>query len=178
VAFAVYCVTAGVDWLWESTAVTALGLVCGGLAAVAGGVPRPRAPSFVARVPLIGLAALLLAVQIPVLVGAAQLDESRRSINARRVPEALTQATTAIDAQPWAASGYLQRALVLERSGALRAAAVDARRATRKEPTNWEIWLILGRIEAERGRISEALRASRRAQSLNPRSPLFRSKEP
>jgi Flp pilus assembly protein TadD len=51
---------------------------------------------------------------------------------------------------------------------------MDAQRATRREPTNWQLWLILGRIEAERGRVPAALRAARRAQSLNPRSPLFR----
>ena len=87
--------------------------------------------------------------------------------------DAVSDATTAIDAQPWAASGYLQRALVLEHAGLLGRAALDARRATQKEPTNWQTWLILGRIEAERGRESAALEAARRARALNPRSPLF-----
>jgi Flp pilus assembly protein TadD len=94
------------------------------------------------------------------------------------VDDALSHATTAVDAQPWGASGYLQRALVLERAGVLPAAALDARRATEREPTNWETWLILGRIEAERGRVAVALRAATRARHLNPHSPLFKASPP
>ena len=74
-----------------------------------------------------------------------------------------------------AATGYLQRALVLERGGRLREAARDARSAAEREPTNWQPWLILARIEAERGRVPVALRAARRARAANPRSPLFRT---
>jgi O-Antigen ligase len=172
IALLVFCVTAGVDWMWELTAVTSLGLICGGLAAVAGARAgaRLRLPVRIAA----GLLALLwLAVQLPVLVGATEVRASQRAIEAGRVADAVSDATTAVDAQPWAASGYLQRALVLERAGLLRRAAVDAGRATRKEPTNWHTWLILGRIEAERGREPAALRAARRARALNPRSPLF-----
>jgi hypothetical protein len=172
IALLVFCVTAGVDWMWELTAVPCLGLVCGGLAAVAGarGQARLRLPVRIAA----GLLALLwLAVQLPVLIGAAEVRASQRAVEAGRVADAVSDATTAVDAQPWAASGYLQRALVLERAGLLRRAALDAGRATRKEPANWQTWLILGRIEAERGREAAALRAARRARALNPRSPLF-----
>jgi hypothetical protein len=172
VALLVFCVTAGVDWMWELTAVTCLGLICGGLAAVAGarGDASFRLP---ARIAVALVALLWLAVQVPVLVGAAEVRSSQRAVEAGRVADAVSDATTAIDAQPWAASGYLQRALVLERVGLLRRAALDARRATHKEPTNWQTWLILGRIEAERGREIAALGAARRARALNPRSPLF-----
>ncbi len=44
-ALLVYCVCAGVDWMWESTAVTAVALALGGLAASKGARPaRPSAP--------------------------------------------------------------------------------------------------------------------------------------
>jgi cytochrome c-type biogenesis protein CcmH/NrfG len=68
----------------------------------------------------------------------------------------------------------LQRALVLERQGFLAAAAHDARTAAGKESTNSEIWLILARIEVERGRVAAALAAVRKARELNPRNPAFR----
>jgi hypothetical protein len=175
VAFAVFCLSAGVDWMWELTAVALLGLVCGGLASVAGAsdapAPRLAVPWRVAA----GLAALVcLAVQLPVLLSASEVRYSRQAVAQARVDDALGAADNAIALQPWGASGYLQRALVLERSGALAFAARDARRATTKEPTNWQTWLVLGRIEAERGRAGAALRAARRARQLNPRSPLFR----
>ena len=172
IALLVFCVSAGVDWMWELTAVTCLGLICGGLAAVAGARVEAsiRLP---VRIAAVLLALVWLAVQLPVLVGAAEVRGSQRAIEAGRVPDAVSDATTAVDVQPWAASGYLQRALVLEHAGLLGRAALDARRATQKEPTNWQTWLILGRIEAELGRESAALRAARRARALNPRSPLF-----
>ena len=46
-ALLVYCVCAGVDWMWESTAVTAMALALGGLAAAAGA--RPARPLGAAR---------------------------------------------------------------------------------------------------------------------------------
>ena len=42
------------------------------------------------------------------------------------------------------------------------------------ESDNYENWLILGRIEVERGRTAAGLRAARRAQTLHPRGPEFR----
>jgi Flp pilus assembly protein TadD len=106
-------------------------------------------------------------------MSASELLHSREAIGQGRVQEALSAADAAVGVQPWAASGYLQRALVLERAGVLGVAAREARRATIKEPTNWQTWLILGRIEAERNRVKPAVRAARRARELNPRSPLF-----
>jgi hypothetical protein len=90
-----------VDWLWEVTAVASLGLVCGGLAAVAGGRGDEARPRLVSRLAMTLLAMVLLAVQAPVLISASQVQASRESIGARRVQEALSHATTAIDAQPW-----------------------------------------------------------------------------
>jgi hypothetical protein len=172
VAFGVFCVTAGVDWLWELTAVTALALACAGLAVVAGD-SRPLRLSVPARAAAALVALVWVAVQLPALIGASEVRSSRQAIREGRVQDALSAAGTAITAQPWGASGYLQRALVLERAGALRRAAADARRATDREATNWQTWLILGRIQAERGHIPAALRAARRARELNPHSPLF-----
>jgi Flp pilus assembly protein TadD len=62
---------------------------------------------------------------------------------------------------------------VLEALGDLDEAAVAAREATDREKTNWRNWLTLSRIEAERGRAPEAVRAYERAASLNHHSLLF-----
>jgi hypothetical protein len=172
IALLIFCVTAGVDWMWEVTAVPALGLACGGLAAAIG-TARAPALRIPARAGATFVASLLLAMQLPNLVSAMQIRDSRLAIRAGRIDAAAASATTAIDAQPWAASGYLQRALVLERARMLDDAADDARRAIEHEPTNWEPWLILARIDVERGRTSSGLRAARHARALNPHSPLF-----
>ena len=54
-----------------------------------------------------------------------------------------------------------------------RAAAADLERATEREPTNWRPWLLLARVEAERGRVQAALRDFRKARSLRPHSAFF-----
>jgi Flp pilus assembly protein TadD len=63
--------------------------------------------------------------------------------------------------------------LVLERVGQLAQAERATAQAIRNERDNWELWLILGRVRAERGRLVAALAAVREARRLNPRSPLF-----
>ena len=60
-----------------------------------------------------------------------------------------------------------------EQIGELGDAAAAARAATEREATNWRTWLVLSRIEAERGRAAAAVRAFRRARSLNPHFSLF-----
>lgn len=171
-ALLVFCVCAGVDWMWESTAVTAMAVALGGLAAAAGA--RPSGPLGARRrVPATIVAALALGVQLPVLAAAVQVRVSQRATRAGDVEAAVSAATTAVQVAPWAASGYAQRAVVLERFGLGAPAAADARQATDREPTNWEHWLVLARIEAERRRIGPAIAAARRAAALNPRAPLF-----
>jgi O-antigen ligase/polysaccharide polymerase Wzy-like membrane protein len=173
-ALTVFCVFAGVDWMWESTAVTVMALAAGVLVANAGAGPANRL-SLQRRAPAVLLAALALAVQMPVLGAAIQVRASQREVRARDFDDAASSATTAIQIAPWAASGYIQRALLLERLGVAARAAADARRATQREPTNWNHWLILARIEAERGRVRAAVADVRRAAALNPHEPLFRS---
>jgi hypothetical protein len=171
-AFIVFCVSAGVDWMWESTAVACAGLILGTLA-VAGSRPLAGRPRAWLRVGVGLAAAAAIVVQLPVLVGASQLRASQAEARHGQFVEALSDANAAVQAQPWAASAYLQRALVLEQVGQLAAAAGAVEHATRLESTNWQHWLLLGRIEAERGRIRPALAAVARARRLNPRAPIF-----
>jgi O-Antigen ligase len=172
-AFLVFCVAAGVDWMWESTAVTALALAAAATVAAAG-AGAPVRWRLRRRLVAGGIAMLALAVQLPVLTSALQVRSSQRAWRAGDVDEAISRATTAIQVAPWATGGYLQRALLLERLGMTRGAAVDARRVVARERTNWQNWLILARIEAERRNVRAAVAAVRRAAALNPRAPLFR----
>ena len=106
----------------------------------------------------------VLALLIPALVSAQQLDESQEAVRRQRFADAVATATTAINLQPWSVRAYQQRALVLEKTGLLAAAAKDARKAVELESANYENWLILARIEVERGRTAAGLRAARRAR--------------
>jgi tetratricopeptide (TPR) repeat protein len=116
----------------------------------------------------------VLALLIPALVSAEQLEESQDAVRTQRFAEAVATATTAINLQPWSVRAYQQRALVLEKTGLLAAAAEDARKAVDLESANYENWLILARIEVERGRTAAGVRAATRARALHPRGPEFR----
>jgi O-antigen ligase len=173
-AVVVYCVAAGVDWMWESTAVTALALALGTLGVAAGAASAPRL-RLRWRAPLAVVALAALAVQLPVLASAVQVRVSQEAFRAGDVEHAVNAASDAIRAAPWSAASYGQRAVVLEALGFKARAAEDARRAADHEPTNWERWLVLARIEAERRNVPGAIAAARRAESLNPKAPLFTS---
>jgi O-antigen ligase len=175
-ALLVFCVTAGVDWLWESTAVAAMALAAGSVAAGARAAPAPRR-TIARRAPLAVGALLVVAIQLPVLGAATQIRASQHATERGDLEQAVVDATNAVHVAPWQASGYVQRALVLERLGLAARAAADARRAIQREPTNWEHWLILARIQAERGNVRGAVAAARRSAALNPQAPLFRSQE-
>jgi hypothetical protein len=171
-AFLVFCVAAGVDWMWESTAVCAFALVLGTVAAAGAAPPGGRA-RWPLRVALPLAAAAAIVVQLPLLDAASAIRSSQAAVREGRFVDALSDATNAAASESWGASGHLQRALVLEQVGRLGPAEMAAQRATELERTNWELWLVLGRIRAERGEVDAALAAVARARSLNPRSPLF-----
>jgi tetratricopeptide (TPR) repeat protein len=101
------------------------------------------------------------------------LRESEADARAGDLEAALGAARSAQNAEPWAAGPRLQQALVLERAADLDAAVVAARAAAERESTNWRNFLVLSRIEAERGEAAAAVRDFRRARSLNPYSELF-----
>jgi tetratricopeptide (TPR) repeat protein len=172
-AFGVYLFHAGVDWMWESTAVTVLALsaVAIGIAAVsepAEARARSRVPL---RVGVAGLAVVALLLQLPGLASTLSTRDSQSDFNSGNLHGALGEASDAISEEPWAASPYEQRALVEEAQGSLQAARTDALRAQSREPTNYQHPLVLARIEAELGNANAAVAALKRAKALRPRSP-------
>lgn len=171
-AIAAYLFGAGLDWLWEATAVSVLALVLVGALLAAGGREVDR-PSAAWRVPA-GLVAVVIAlVQLPGIVSLSEVRESRAAAEAGDLAAAKEHATTAIEAQPWAATPYAQRALVFEEAGRFPAAAADLHRAVEREPENWRHHLLLARVEAERRNNVEALAAFTEAFRLRPSSPFF-----
>lgn len=170
-----FCVTAAFDWMWQLPVLPVTFVL---LAAVLlGGIGRERPVGAAPGWPLrIGVAAVgivaIIAIAIP-LSSASLLRQSEADARADELSSALEAARTAARVEPQAATPRLQEALLLERLGRLGMASEAAREATERESTNWRTWLVLSRVEAERGRVRAAVAAYREARSLNPGSSLF-----
>jgi O-antigen ligase/polysaccharide polymerase Wzy-like membrane protein len=172
---AAFCITAIFDWMWQIPALTVSLLLLG--AALVTGARRTRAEPGALALPFrLGFAAAALAAIVAIAIPLSSTSLLRQSEADARdgdLPAALEAARSAQNAEPGAATPRLQQALVLESQGDLDAAAAAAGAATERESTNWRTWLVLSRIEAERGRAAAAVAAYREARSLNPRSQLF-----
>jgi hypothetical protein len=171
-----FCATAALDWMWQMP-VLAVALLLLASVLVAGdgdGTSEEPAPF---RLPLRAVFAALaiaaiVAISIP-LASTALVRQSQAEANSGDPGTALSAAKSAQNAEPYAATPRLQQALLLETQGDFTAAAVAARGATERESTNWRLWLVLSRIEAERGRADAAIQYFHKARSLNPHSSLF-----
>ncbi len=178
-SYFVFLAYAGVDWMWELGAVGTLAI--GGMAvAGAGGLERAgaRQPGRWLRLALTIGALLVAAVQVPGLVSTQRMRQSQSDLDRGEISAAVDAAGQAIDAEPWAASPYATRALALERSGDLDAAAADASDAIERGPNDWRSHLLLARLDAERGRRTEALAQLARARKLAPHDPLLQPASP
>jgi hypothetical protein len=164
---------ASFEWIWEATAnAVVLLLLAGAGAAALHGAHRgpPAVPWRVAGV-VVAISAVL--VQLPALVSTSKLRESQAAVLRGDEQAAAAAAADALETQPWAASPYVQRALLAERAGRFDLALDDVRRAEERERTNWRHPLLRARILAEQGKPREALKAFRAAAELRPRSNRF-----
>jgi hypothetical protein len=175
-AIVAFAVAAALDWTWELTVIPVAVLLVGG-AALASELPpgdeatgrRPDA-RWRPRLGIAALAAVALAVLTTSLLTLKEIEASREAAQRGDLQSALDSARAASDHQPWSATAVLQEALVLEQLGDLDQAAAAATDATADQPTNWRTWLILSRIEAERGNAKAAIDAYKTAASLNPQA--------
>jgi hypothetical protein len=172
-----FCLSAAVDWSWQMPVLVVALLLLASLLVVPG--PRPaseRGPVPPAAPSRLGFCLLALAAIVAIAIPLTSLSELRESEEEAREGDlagALEAARSARNAEPGAASPRLQEALVLEQAGVLPAAAAAARSATERGETDWRTWLVLARIEAQRGNAAVGVAAYRRARSLNPESPVF-----
>jgi Tfp pilus assembly protein PilF len=109
------------------------------------------------------------------MLGELKLRDSQAAAAHRDATTAQSDAVDAHDLEPWAATPYLQLALIYEQAGDLAAAtrAIDA--ATERDPENSQLWLVSARIATKRGEIASALKSYNRARRLDPFSPLLRT---
>jgi hypothetical protein len=186
---AAYLVAAGIDWVWELTVVSvvafaAIGLLVG--PATLGGedweADVPRRERTRARRLAVGAAALLtgwlliVGQAIPFLAS-LEIGESQAAVRRGDGGKALSSAENARSIQPWAASPYLQLALVREALDDLPAAREAIEDAIERDPLDWRLWLVRTRLETTAGAIADARESLARARELNPHSPLFAPRE-
>jgi tetratricopeptide (TPR) repeat protein len=170
--FVIYLLSASVDWMWQSTAVSVLALAA--VAVVAARLSEGRrAWRWPLRAGIVVLALVAGLVQVPGLLSTLEVGRSQAAERAGHPRQALAWADDAVSAEPWSATAYEQRALVLEAAGRLGPASAAERRAVAHEPTNYVHWLLLARIQTERGRYVLALADYQHARRLGRLADVF-----
>jgi hypothetical protein len=164
------------DWMWKLPVipVAALMLVAVLITADSPAEERrePASPVWLRISTVLVAVVAIVAIAIP-LASTAFLRKSQNASREGDIASALEDAHTAQNVMPGGAGPRLQEALLLESASKFAAAGAAAGAATDKEPNNWRNWLILARIEAERGRADAAIADYRRARALNPHNTIF-----
>jgi O-antigen ligase len=169
-----WAVGAGIDWMWQLTVVTSIGLFALGVAmgGPALGKRSPASPPAF-RLGVAVLAILALALQGEALFVATRLADSHAAAARGDVSGAVSAAESARRIEPWASSPYLQLALLREQTGDLRRAELSLARAIERNPTDWTLRLVDVRLRVRLGDIAGARKALEEARRLNPRSPVL-----
>jgi O-antigen ligase/polysaccharide polymerase Wzy-like membrane protein len=180
--FVAYAVGAGIDWMWQLTIVSAVGIACLGLAvgpatALAGGPRRVQAGEgrrfgFGMVAALVVGWLLICAIAIELFSG-IKLQSSQSAASSGDLNTALKDASDARSIQSWASQPYLQIALVEELQGNLAGAETAIRQAIAHDRDNWQLWLVAARIETKLGNVTAGLTDLHQAERLNPRTPIF-----
>jgi tetratricopeptide (TPR) repeat protein len=171
-----FLVGAGIDWLWQLSAIGAVALALLGLLTVSG-----VSQAFASRRERgawrgIGWTAIALAAAVPLsaaLLAELYLDQSRAAASIPNVAAARAAARNAEALEPWSPDPRLQLALLDEQSRRLVSARREIDAALAKSRDDWSIWLVRSRIELRLGEVTAARRSLRRAAALNPESSLF-----
>jgi len=181
--FIAYAFAAGIDWMWELTVVSVVGIVFLGLLVGPATAPAPRPrpvgettgrkSRFAVGITAVAAAWLLICAQAIPFLASVKISDSQAAVREGNAEQAIEDAATARNIQPWAASPYVQLALVQEAVGNVEAAEASIREAIERDSRDWRTWLIAARLETKAGNIPKARRSLGRAADLNPRSPLF-----
>ena len=180
---AAFLFEAGIDWMWEVTAVSVIAVLALGLLAGPATEPELAAPLALAarrprNLPLLRVAAaavafgLIVAEAIP-LLATMEVRRSQEAVTSGNLVEAFDRAESARSIQPWAASPYLQLALVQELGGRIDEARDSIETALAHDHDDWRLWLVAARIQTKAGAIAEARQSLAKAEELNPKSDLF-----
>jgi hypothetical protein len=169
---------AAYDWIWPLAGIALVGV---GILGFALGALPSRSSRAWARAGAVRPALALVAVaaiipQVVVLAAGIHLRNSQAADQAGDVTRARSEALAAKAIEPWAASPYLQLALVSETEGSYAAAARWLDEAIRRSKRDWSLWVTAARIDTERGKIAAARRDLAEARRLNPHSQIFQTR--
>ena len=167
-AFIVFAVQAGVDWLWESTAVSAVALLAVGCVGAATSKPLRTTRLGWRRPTAVVIAVAIGAAHIPGAVAIERERASSAALAVGRLGDAARLAGDAVAAQPWAATPYAARSFARLAQGRLGLARADALAAIEREPTNWRHRVLLAASLARGGDLGRARAELERARALNP----------
>lgn len=168
-AYVAYLVHAGVDWDWETTAVTLIAVLVGAVAILAGG-ERETAQSRLRggwRWGAVAAAVVLAIVSLVGLVGNLALAQSSKAVGRGNWAKAVSEARRAERWAPWSSQPWQRLGEAQLAQGEFAAARASFREAVSKDSTNWELWFDLARSST--GAVQQ--RALGRASKLNPLSP-------
>jgi tetratricopeptide (TPR) repeat protein len=178
--FVAYAFAAGIDWMWEMTVVSVVGIALLGLltssatAVVSGPARELRLRWTIAARVALGLAGLfVIAAQAVSLLTGREIQASQDDVARGDLVAAFDRADNARKIEPWASSPYEQLALVSEQAGEYGDAEQWIQKAIERDPTDWRPWYLRTRFAIEREDIAAARRFLRRAKELNPRSDLL-----
>ncbi|MEK6276653.1 MAG: O-antigen ligase family protein [Actinomycetota bacterium] len=169
-----FAVAAGIDWHWEMAALGAVFFLAAGwltsLAGAGAGAERKplSPPRFALTLGIVLVGWVSTALLVSPLISAEEIEASQEAVARGDLKAAIDHADSARDIQPWAASPYLQLALIAELIGDDRVALEQIDKAIDREPANWQLWVVRGRVQVEAGRVASARRSARRARRLNP----------
>jgi O-antigen ligase len=185
-AMLAFAVGAAFDWFWEVAAVGAVFFLAAG-AAVATRCRQLAPPSTAGEPPALGrrgrsgdgnfglvVAGLAMAwISAVALVGPLlverELDASRDAAAAGNLASAAEHADNARSIEPWAASPYVQLALLAEAEGNPEEARRRLTQAIDREDRNWQLYYLRSRVERAAGDVAAAQADVERARRLNPR---------
>jgi tetratricopeptide (TPR) repeat protein len=176
--FVAYAFAAGIDWMWEMTVVSVVGIALLGLltsSATAAADPKPlrRRWDIAARV-VLGLAGLFVILAQGVsLLTAREIHASQNAVARDDLAAAVKHADSARKIEPWASTPYQQLALLAEQAQQYDDADAWIQKAIARDSSDWRPWNVWARFEAERGDIRAARERIRHVCELNPRSDLF-----
>lgn len=170
-AYVAYLAHAGVDWDWEMTVVTLVGLGCGAALVVA--ARGEDAPLIDGRARATGLAAAgaLLVVVFITLTGNIRLAQAAEAARVGDWARAATRARQARTWAPWATEPRRRLGEALLMTGSESGARAALESALSINSDDWRLWFDLAR--ARDGPLREA--ALDRAVRLNPLSPEVRA---
>jgi hypothetical protein len=171
-----YLIGAGVDWMWELTAVTLVGVFV--LALLTGPATGTTSAAASARgrlavVVAVVAAGAIVAAEAVSLLTDVEVRRSQADVRAGNLRLARSHALDATKLEPWAATPYLQLGLVDEARGDPVSARAAIGKAIRRDDEDWRTWWIAARIDRRLGHAAAAARSLARARALNPRSALF-----